>query len=102
MENTTDMKSPLLSKYCCLENNAQFLAATSLMFSEKYTSNTGINQNYRYYIKDAKKSFFVPIYVLTMQLIIIHIFYTLCKEQNKIIEFVSARKNAIQTACINK
>lgn len=41
IENTTDMNNPLLSKYCCLENNAQFLAATSFMLSEKYTNSTG-------------------------------------------------------------
>lgn len=40
MENTTDMKRPLLSKYCCLENRVQFRAATSFIFSEKYTRST--------------------------------------------------------------
>lgn len=49
MENTTDMNSPLLSKYCCLENKVQFRAATSLMFSEKYTSNTEIENKIELY-----------------------------------------------------
>jgi hypothetical protein len=40
MEKTTDMNRPLLSKYCCLENRAQFRAATSFILSEKYTSST--------------------------------------------------------------
>lgn len=42
IENTTDINRPLLSKYCCLEKRAQFLAATSFILSEKYTSNTVI------------------------------------------------------------
>lgn len=46
IQKTTDMKSPLLSKYCCLENKVQFLAATSFMLSEKYTSNTALETNY--------------------------------------------------------
>lgn len=38
IENTMEMKSPLESKYCCLEKIIQWLAAISLMLSEKYTS----------------------------------------------------------------
>lgn len=34
-ENTRDINNPLLSKYCCLENNLQCVEATSLIFSEK-------------------------------------------------------------------
>lgn len=40
IEKTVDMNKPLLSKYCCRENDLQWMAANSFMFSEKYTSNT--------------------------------------------------------------
>lgn len=39
-ENTTEMKRPLLSKYCWRENIFQFEEATSFIFSEKYTKST--------------------------------------------------------------
>lgn len=39
-EKTIEIKSPLLSKYCCRENSAQFLEANSLMLSEKNTMST--------------------------------------------------------------
>lgn len=39
-EKMTLMKSPLESKYCCLENRCQFFAATSFRNSEQYTSTT--------------------------------------------------------------
>ena len=35
MEKTVEMKSPLLSKYCCRENDRQWIAATSLIDSVK-------------------------------------------------------------------
>lgn len=40
IENTVDINRPLLSKYCCLENECQFMAAYSFMDSEKYTADT--------------------------------------------------------------
>lgn len=40
IENTTEIKSPLLSKYCCLEKICQLVDASSFMLSEKYTNNT--------------------------------------------------------------
>lgn len=40
IENTVDIKNPLLSKYCCFENDCQLRAAISLMSSEKYTITT--------------------------------------------------------------
>lgn len=40
IENTVDMNNPLLSKYCSLENDFQYLAPNSLIVSEKNTSNT--------------------------------------------------------------
>lgn len=39
-EKITLMNSPLESKYCCLANLCQFLAANSFKNSEKYTRKT--------------------------------------------------------------
>ena len=39
------MKSPLESKYCCLEKSIQLDAATSLMLSEKYTKSNRARNN---------------------------------------------------------
>lgn len=40
IENTVDMKRPLLSKYCCFENDLQLSAAYSFILSEKYAIST--------------------------------------------------------------
>lgn len=40
IETVIDMNMPLLSKYCCRENEAHFWAAISFMLSEKYTSDS--------------------------------------------------------------
>lgn len=36
------MKSPLLSKYCCLEKLFHLAAANSLMLSEQYAADTKV------------------------------------------------------------
>lgn len=61
MENTTEMKSPLLSKYCWRENIFQFEEATSFIYSEKYTMSTKnvITNIYCTYVKQFKGNTYI-------------------------------------------